>query len=427
MKWSNDTALRRLTNGETAIAVIGLGYVGLPAAMCFAGKFKVIGYDINGKRIKTLKEKHGTANGNILFTDREEELDKASFHIITVPTPTDSDNKPDLAPLLDATKTVARHIKPGDCVVYESTVHPGCTEDTCVPIIERYSGLEQGKDFKTGYSPERINPNDKRHQFSNTPKIVSGNDADALELISNIYSSVIDSQVHRAPCIKVAEASKMLENAQRNVNIALMNEMSVLFSRTGIEMRDVLEAAATKWNFARYTPGLVGGHCIPVDPHYLLAFADKAGVETPVLRTCCGVNDNMARYVAESLIGLIRTTGRNPEEARALIMGFTYKENVGDIRNTLTAEIFNILTKAGIATDITDPHADPKEVSAMYGITLAAEPTGKYDIIAITVAHDEYKALDEDYFIGLSDGNAVLADIKWIYKDKIKSLRYWSL
>ena len=224
MKWSNDTALRRLTNGETAIAVIGLGYVGLPAAMCFAGKFKVIGYDINGKRIKTLKEKHGTANGNILFTDREEELDKASFHIITVPTPTDSDNKPDLAPLLDATKTVARHIKPGDCVVYESTVHPGCTEDTCVPIIERYSGLEQGKDFKTGYSPERINPNDTRHQFSNTPKIVSGNDADALELISNIYSSVIDSQVHRAPCIKVAEASKMLENAQRNVNIALMNE-----------------------------------------------------------------------------------------------------------------------------------------------------------------------------------------------------------
>lgn len=339
----------------------------------------------------------------------------------------DADRKPDLFCLLEATRTVARHLKPGDYVVYESTVSPGCTENECVPVLEECSGLKAGEDFKVGYSPERVNPNDMLHTFANTPKVVAACDEVALKCISEVYSSAVGACIYQAPSIMVAEASKMLENAQRNINIALMNEFSILFSNMGIDMAEVIGAASTKWNFVQCRPGLVGGHCIPVDPHYIIALAENIGVDTPVLKAGCAVNEGMARYVTDSVLRECSARGIEPREARVLLMGITYKENIDDIRNSVQAEICRLLGAAVASTDVIDPCADPEKVASMYGINLVGEPAGKYDIIIVAVAHDEYASLDEEWFLSVSSPDALLADLVWLYRGKINSLGYWSL
>ena len=414
----------RLTGRETSLAVIGLGYVGVPVALRFARRFDVVGYDMDAGRIEKLREKYGAGGESIRFTSSEEELSRAAFYIVTVPTPVDERKNPDLTCLVEATRTVARYLKRGDYVVYESTVYPGCTEEECVPLLEKGSGLKLGADFKVGYSPERINPNDSEHTFSNTAKIVSANDGQALDEVARVYAEVVAADLCRASGIRVAEAAKMAENVQRSVNIALMNELQRLFSRMGIDMDEVIDMASSKWNFVKYRPGLVGGHCIPVDPLYLVSVASKLGVEMPVTSSGCAVNDGMAAYVVRSLLGAMGSDGRG---ARALLMGVTYKENIDDIRNSRIAEMVGLLEREGMSVDVTDPHADPDKVYAMYGIRPVAALRPPYDLIVVAVAHDEYRGLDDAYFRSISRGAALLGDIRGLYKGRIKSLGYWSL
>lgn len=424
-KSSDKTICERLHSREAALAVIGLGYVGLPAARAFARRFRVVGYDIDTRRIETLRAQADDTQPYIRLTAEERELDDAALYIVAVPTPVDRDRRPDLEPLLAATRCVARHLKRGDCVVFESTVHPGCTEQRCIPLLEEGSGLRLGRDFKVGYSPERINPGDPSHTFISTPKIVSANDAEALEEVAGLYGAVIEAPIHRAPSIRVAEAAKMLENAQRSVNIALVNELSKLFAAIGADTSEVIAAAATKWNFMACHPGLVGGHCIPVDPLYLIDQARELGVETPLLESSCAVNEGMARRVVGDLLAKLP---RERTGARTLIMGIAYKENTGDIRNTLAAELIRELERAGICVDAVDPLVDPRAVKAMYGIDLKAAPEGPYDLIVVTVGHDCYKELDEAWFRTLSRGKeTLLADLGWVYKGRIRELGYWTL
>lgn len=424
-KNSDKTICERLHSREAALAVIGLGYVGLPVARAFARRFRVVGYDIDARRIETLRAQADDTQPYIRLTAEERELDDAALYIVAVPTPVDRDRRPDLEPLLAATRCVARHLKRGDCVVFESTVHPGCTEQRCIPLLEEGSGLRTGLDFKVGYSPERINPGDLSHTFVSTPKIVSANDAEALEEVAGLYGAVIEAPIHRAPSIRVAEAAKMLENAQRSVNIALVNELSKLFAAIGADTSEVIAAAATKWNFMACHPGLVGGHCIPVDPLYLIDQARELGVETPLLQSSCAVNEGMARRVAGDLLAKLP---REHTNARALIMGIAYKENTGDIRNSLSAELIRELERAGICVDATDPLVDPRAVKAMYGIDLKAAPEGPYDLIVVTVGHDCYRELDEAWFRTLArDKETLLADLGWLYKGRIRELRYWTL
>lgn len=424
-KNSDKTICERLHSREAALAVIGLGYVGLPVARAFARRFRVVGYDIDARRIETLRAQADDTQPYIRLTAEERELDDAALYIVAVPTPVDRDRRPDLEPLLAATRCVARHLKRGDCVVFESTVHPGCTEQRCIPLLEEGSGLRTGLDFKVGYSPERINPGDLSHTFVSTPKIVSANDAEALEEVAGLYGAVIEAPIHRAPSIRVAEAAKMLENAQRSVNIALVNELSKLFAAIGADTSEVIAAAATKWNFMACHPGLVGGHCIPVDPLYLIDQARELGVETPLLQSSCAVNEGMARRVAGDLLAKLP---RERTNARALIMGIAYKENTGDIRNSLSAELIRELERAGICVDATDPLVDPRAVKAMYGIDLKAAPEGPYDLIVVTVGHDCYRELDEAWFRTLArDKETLLADLGWLYKGRIRELRYWTL
>ncbi len=427
MLYPENSIYKRLRDKETYLAVIGLGYVGLPVILAFAEHFNVIGYDIDCCRIKELQKTYGADYENITFTFSEKDLSKAAFYIIAVPTPIDNNKKPDLTLLLNATKTIAKHIKQGDYIVYESTVYPGCTENECIPILEKYSNLTLGKDFNVGYSPERINTNDKSHLFSNTPKIVAANDAVAQKNISTIYASVINSEIYEVSSIKVAEASKMLENAQRNVNIALMNELSILFSHMQIDLSEVIEAASTKWNFAQYRPGLVGGHCIPIDPHYLLSQASILGIDTPVLQSSCSVNDSMAEYITQSLQNILSETTKKTNNIRALLMGITYKENIDDIRNSLAVNIYRLLKNESIRVDVIDPYANPNKVFDMYGIKLLQKPEPFYDLIIVAVAHDAYSNLDENYFRSISCNDAVLADLRWLYKGKITTMKYWSL
>lgn len=424
-KNSDKTICERLHSREAALAVIGLGYVGLPVARAFARRFRVVGYDIDARRIETLRAQADDTQPYIRLTAEERELDDAALYIVAVPTPVDRDRRPDLEPLLAATRCVARHLKRGDCVVFESTVHPGCTEQRCIPLLEEGSGLRTGLDFKVGYSPERINPGDLSHTFVSTPKIVSANDAEALEEVAGLYGAVIEAPIHRAPSIRVAEAAKMLENAQRSVNIALVNELSKLFAAIGADTSEVIAAAATKWNFMACHPGLVGGHCIPVDPLYLIDQARELGVETPLLQSSCAVNEGMVRRVAGDLLAKLP---RERTNARALIMGIAYKENTGDIRNSLSAELIRELERAGICVDATDPLVDPRAVKAMYGIDLKAAPEGPYDLIVVTVGHDCYRELDEAWFRTLArDKETLLADLGWLYKGRIRELRYWTL
>ncbi len=434
----NDKDIRdRLRSGESCLALVGLGYVGLPLAMAFASRIKVIGFDVNEERLSRLREgidPCGELPGSVFegksisFTSDPERLREASFYIVAVPTPIDRHNQPDLEPLLQATHTIGRVLKPGDYVVYESTVYPGCTEEDCLPILERLSGLKVGRDFKLGYSPERINPGDKRHTLANTVKIVSGCDAETLETVAKVYEFVVKPGVHRAPNIKVAEAGKIIENTQRDVNIALMNELSIIFSRIGINTYDVLEAAGTKWNFLKFYPGLVGGHCIGVDPYYLVYKAKELKYHTKMINSGRFVNDSMGGYIAKKVVKRMIARGKNILGARVLVMGITFKEDVSDIRNSKVVDIINEFKDFGVRVDVVDPYASAVEVMREYGLTLSEKPeNGAYDAVVVAVSHRSYLALEESDFKSLMVGDGVLADVKGLYRGRIHELAYWSL
>jgi len=364
---------------------------------------------------------------DILFTADIEDMRDVNFFIVAVPTPINDANLPDLSPLLGASKTVGKVLKKGDYVVFESTVYPGCTEEDCIPILEQESGLKFPNDFKVGYSPERINPGDKVHTLPNILKIVSGCDDESLDVIAKTYELVIKAGVHRAPTIKVAEAAKIIENTQRDVNIALINELSIIFNRLGINTYDVLEAAGTKWNFLKFSPGLVGGHCIGVDPYYLTHKAKQAGYHAKIINSGRYVNDSMGFYVGKQTVKKILKQGKNIMDARVLVMGTTFKENVSDIRNSKVVDVINELQSFACKVEVVDPHANTDEVFHEYGYNLVKEPTGKYDAIVIAVNHTEYTNFTEDYFKSLMNGKGLVVDIKGIYRDKFKDVDYWCL
>ena len=428
---------QQLVDREASLAVIGLGYVGLPIALEFAKKINVIGFDISQERIELMKQKIDPSNElisndfencSIHFTSDLTELKKASFFIIAVPTPIDDANLPDLKPLLSATRTISKVLKKGDYVVYESTVYPGCTEEDCIPLIEEESGLRFKEDFKVGYSPERINPGDKEHTLQNVVKVVSGCGDESLQEIALTYELVVQAGVHRSPSIKVAEAAKIIENTQRDVNIALINELSIIFNKLKINTFDVLEAAGTKWNFLKFSPGLVGGHCIGVDPYYLTHKAQQAGYHSRVITSGRYVNDSMGFYIAKQTVKKVIAQGKHIQEARALIMGATFKEDVSDIRNTKVIDIITELKSYQMSVDIVDPHANSEEMEKEYGVSLIQQPSNNYDAIIVAVNHHAYLELTETYFKSLfKDGMGVFIDVKGIYKSKIKDLEYWSL
>lgn len=418
------------------IAVLGLGYVGLPLALEFAKKYSVIGFDINSARVELMKqgidpseelEKEAFENCDIVFTSKPEDLKKAHFFIVAVPTPIDEHNIPNLKPLLSATELVGKALKKGDYVVYESTVYPGATEEDCLPILEELSGLKLAKDFKLGYSPERINPGDKIYTLTNILKIVSGNDTESLETIAALYGSIITKGIHKASSIKVAEAAKIIENTQRDVNIALMNELSMLFKIMGINTYEVIEAAATKWNFYNVTPGLVGGHCIGVDPYYLTYKATQLKHHAQIITAGRSINDNMPIYLAKNIIKEINTAGKVLKLSRVLIMGATFKEDVSDIRNSKIFDTVTELRSYGIEVDLIDPYASAEEVKKEYGQILKKEPSGTYDVIMVAVKHADYANLTESYLRGLSNDPLILFDIKGIYRNTFTNLRYFSL
>jgi len=428
--------LTQLLNRQQKIALIGLGYVGLPIALEFARKMSVIGFDINSKRVQMMREgidpckelSSEDFNGrNIIFTSDSADIKEASFFIVAVPTPIDEYNQPDLRPLISASITVGRALKKGDYVVYESTVYPGCTEEDCIPVLERESGLKCGVDFKVGYSPERINPGDKEHTLINTKKIVSGCDSESLEVIANVYEQIITAGVHRAPSIKVAEAGKIIENTQRDVNIALMNELSIIFNRIGINTYDVIEAAGTKWNFLKFYPGLVGGHCIGVDPYYLVHKAKQVGYHAHLIDAGRFVNDSMGGYIAKQTVKRILAADKHLSQSRALVLGFTFKENVSDVRNTKVADIVKELQSYRVQVDLVDPYADSQEVKHEYQIEMKAQPEGTYDAIIVAVAHREYRMMTESDFLKLANETCLLVDVKGLYANQIEKLAYWSL
>jgi len=424
---------KELVEKKSRLAVIGLGYVGLPIALEFAKRISVIGFDVNSKRIQLMKQKVDPSkemdslafdNCDIQFTDNIEDLKAASFFIVAVPTPVDKYNVPDLKPLLGASETVGKVLKRGDYVVFESTTYPGCTEEDCLPVIEELSGLKLGKDFKLGYSPERINPGDKKHTLKTVVKVVSGSDAESLDEIAKTYELVVDAGVHRAPSIKVAEASKIVENTQRDLNIALMNELSMIFDRMGVNTYDVIEAAGTKWNFLKFHPGLVGGHCIGVDPYYLTYKAAALGYESKVISSSRYINDDMAKYVARKVITHVL---RNSNDPKVLVKGVTFKEDVSDIRNSKIVDTVKELLAFNIHVDVEDPYAEAHEVQEEYGLQLTRNAHNGYDAVIVTVPHSEYRNFDDAYFASLTNSHGLIADLKGIYKNKITSRKYWSL
>lgn len=427
---------KELVEKNATMAVIGLGYVGLPIALEFARKLKVIGFDINEERITMMRNNIDPSDEllpeqfvgcNIHFTSDVEDLNNVSFYIIAVPTPIDTHKNPDLNPLLSATKTVASVLKKGDYVVFESTVYPGCTEEDCIPILEDISGLKFKEDFKVGYSPERINPGDKEHTLKTVVKVVSGCCNESLNEIAKTYELVVEAGVHRASSIKVAEAAKIIENTQRDLNIALMNELSVIFEKMGINTYDVLEAAGTKWNFLKFYPGLVGGHCIGVDPYYLTYKSAQLGYHAKVITSGRDINDSMPAHIVRQLIKKMISLGKEVKYIRVLIMGATFKENVTDIRNSKIANMVDEFKSFGVNVDVVDPLADPHEIKEEYGFELLPEPKGKYDNIILAVSHDNYKNLEESYFSDLMNENGIFADLKGIYRNKFKKLIYTSL
>lgn len=427
---------QELINKKKKLAVLGLGYVGLPIALEFARNIEVIGFDINEDRLQKMKEgidpsgELDTAafNGcDIEFTSSIEKLKEANFFIVTVPTPIDEHNLPDLKPILGATKFIGQALKKGDYVVYESTVYPGCTEEDCIPILEELSGLKFKTDFKVGYSPERINPGDKEHTISKILKVVSGCDAESLEEIAKTYEIIVKAGVYKASSIKVAEAAKIIENTQRDVNIALMNELSIIFNKMGINTYDVLEAAGTKWNFIKFKPGLVGGHCIGVDPYYLTYKAQELGYHAQVINSGRYVNDSMGFYVSKQTVKKIIAAGKDVSKSKVLVMGATFKENVEDIRNSKVADVVKELSSYGVTVEVTDPKADSEELKQEYGFELVSKPGKDYDAVIIAVNHNEYKDLTESWFQNILSKDGLVVDIKGVYKGKIKELAYWSL
>lgn len=427
----------RLVKKETKLAVIGLGYVGLPIALEFAKKIKVVGFDINAKRVDMMKNKIDPSNElessdfdgcDIEFSANIHDLSDVTFFIIAVPTPIDGSNLPDLTPLLGASRTVGKVLKKGDYVVYESTVYPGCTEEDCIPVLEAESGLKFQADFKVGYSPERINPGDKVHTLSSIVKVTSGCSPESSEQVAKVYELVVEAGVHRAASIKVAEAAKIIENTQRDVNIALINELSIIFNRLGINTYDVLEAAGTKWNFLKFQPGLVGGHCIGVDPYYLTHKAKQLGYHAKIINSGRYVNDSMGFYVGKQTVKKMIGHGKNPMESKVLIMGATFKEDVSDIRNSKVVNVISELESFACKVDVIDPHADTAEVHHEYGFNLCEKPTNDYDAIIIAVNHKEYTNYSEaDLRKMLKDDKGLIVDLKGVYKGKIKNIDYWSL
>ena len=427
---------KRLLNKETKLSVIGLGYVGLPIALEFAKKISVVGFDIKPERIGLMEKKIDPSNEltsedfentDILFTSDPEDLKQASFHIVAVPTPTNIYNLPDLTPVMKASEMVGKIMKKGDYVVYESTVYPGCTEEDCVPVLERFSGLKYCKDFKVGFSPERINPGDQQHTLTKILKVTSGCDELAAENIANVYEIIIKAGIYRASSIKVAEAAKIIENTQRDINIAFMNELSIIFNRMGINTFEVLEAAGTKWNFLKFFPGLVGGHCIGVDPYYLSFKAKSLGYHPQIIDSGRFVNDSMGGYIGKQTVKKIIAAGKSPNNARTLIMGITFKEDVTDIRNSKVVDVIKELVDFGVKVDVIDPGADQHQVREEYNLELQKEPTGKYDAVIMAVNHKEYRELDESWFSDLLADKGIIVDVKGALRGRIKKHTYWSL
>ena len=427
---------KELIDRKAKLAVIGLGYVGLPIALEFARKISVIGFDINAKRIDLMKngidpsnelEKEAFNDCDITFTNSLDVLREANFFIVAVPTPVDDHNVPDLIPVQRASETIGKVVKKGDYVVYESTVYPGCTEEDCLPIIEKLSGLKNITDFKMGYSPERINPGDKNHTLTTIVKVVSGCDAESLDEIAKVYELVVTAGVHRASSIKVAEAAKIIENTQRDLNIALMNELSVIFDKMNINTYEVLEAAGTKWNFLKFQPGLVGGHCIGVDPYYLTYKAKELGYHSEVILAGRNINDSMGKYVAKKVIQHIIKNSGDVKASKVLVKGATFKENVSDIRNSKVSDVVNALKEFYVNVEVEDPHADSDDLQHEYGFGLVKKIASDYDAVIITVPHNQYKELDDAYYAGITKPGALVADLKGIYRNKITKRNYWSL
>lgn len=428
----------QLKNKKKTLAVVGLGYVGLPIALEFARKFRVIGFDINKDRIATMQagkdpsqelSSEAFEGTDILFTADIEDLKQASFFVIAVPTDVDAHKVPDLNPLKKASATVGTALSKGDYVIYESTVYPGCTEEDCMPILEEISGLKGYTDFKIGYSPERISPGDKTRTVTDILKIVSGCDEEATDNIAKVYESVIKAGVYKASSIKVAEAAKVIENTQRDLNISLVNELAIIFDRMDIDTKEVLAAAGTKWNFQPYSPGLVGGHCIGVDPYYLLHKSKQLGYDPQVILSGRRVNDGMPAFVAKRLVQLLTQKGKNLSTCKVLVMGITFKENVADIRNSKVVDVVQELMGYSIHVHIHDPHASPNEVAHEYRLTLQDEISTGYDAVLMAVAHREFVDLPASYFIKIMKENPILLDIKGIYNPKEIDpvLTYWRL
>ena len=425
-----------LLDKKKKLAVIGLGYVGLPIALEFAKKISVIGFDINVDRIKKMEnsidpsnelESSAFAGCDIEFTNSLDKLREAHFFIVAVPTPVDEHNVPNLIPVQKASETIGKVIKKDDYIVFESTVYPGCTEEDCLPVIEQLSGLKMGIDFKLGYSPERINPGDKAHTLSSITKVVSGCDAESLDTIAKVYELVVAAGVHRASCIKVAEAAKIIENTQRDLNIALMNELSIIFDKMNINTFEVLEAAGTKWNFLKFQPGLVGGHCIGVDPYYLTYKSQKLGYDSQVILAGRSINDGMAGYVAKRVLQHIIKVNGDVKNAKVLVMGATFKENVSDIRNSKVADVIKELKSYSLQVHVTDPHASSDELQHEYGFELTQELANDYEAVIITVPHKAYLNMDDFAFAEITKPHGMIADLKGVYRGKISSRKYWSL
>lgn len=434
----------KIVNGEEKISLVGLGYVGMPIAVAFSKKVKVVGFDLNAKKIELYKNGVDPTNevGNeaikactVDFTADESKLKEAKFHIVAVPTPVNDDHTPDLTPVEGASEIVGRNLTKGAIVVYESTVYPGVTEDVCVPILERESGLKCGVDFKVGYSPERINPGDKVHRLETITKIVSGMDEETLDEVAKVYELVVEAGVHRAESIKVAEAAKVIENSQRDINIAFMNELSIIFNKMGIDTQSVLKAAGTKWNFLKFYPGLVGGHCIGVDPYYLTYKAEEMGYHSQIILSGRRINDDMGKYVAESTVKNLIKADVSIKNAKVAILGFTFKENCPDTRNTKIVDIYNELKEYGITAEIADPAADADEAKRLYGIRFVDMASIKdCDAVILAVAHEQFKdlsAADFDKMFKAGDNSQkVLVDIKGLLDRKAyeaAGYNYWRL
>lgn len=434
----------KIVLGEEKIALIGLGYVGMPIAVAFAKKAKVIGYDLNSKKIELYKKGIDPTNevGNdeikrttVEFTDDETKIKEAKFHIVAVPTPVNQDKTPDLTPVIGASEIVGRNLVKGSIVVYESTVYPGVTEDVCIPILEKESGLKEGIDFKVGYSPERINPGDKVHRLENIKKIVSGTDKEALEEIANVYEMVIEAGVHRASTIKVAEAAKVVENSQRDINIAFMNELAMAFDKMGIDTNEVVDAMNTKWNALGFRPGLVGGHCIGVDPYYFIYEAEKLGYHSQIIAAGRKVNDGMGAFVADATIKKLVLANKSPRESKVVILGITFKENCPDTRNSKVEDIINRLEEYGVSPLVVDPYADADDAKREYGVDLIPiSEIDNADCIILAVAHNEFQNMTiselDSLFRKMPNAEKVIIDVKGLLDTqevRKSGYSYWRL